>query len=75
MWRRISGPNGEDETGCWMKVHNGEPHNLLSSANIIRIIKSSRMRLAGNVERTGYAYRILVGKPEGNLSLGKSRHM
>jgi hypothetical protein len=49
------------------KLHNEELHNLYSSPNIIRMIKSRRMRWAGHVARMGVmtAYRILVGKPEG----------
>jgi hypothetical protein len=52
----------------WRKLHNEELHNLYSSPNIIRIIKSRRMRWAEHVARIGEtrnAYRILVGKPEG----------
>jgi hypothetical protein len=54
-------------TGDWWKLRNEELHNLYSSPNIIRIIKSRRMRWAGHVarmEETRNAYRILVGKPE-----------
>jgi hypothetical protein len=55
-------------TGDWWKLHNEELHNLYSSPNIIRMIKSRRMRWAGHVARMGklrIGYRILVGKPEG----------
>jgi hypothetical protein len=55
-------------TRDWRKLHNEELHNLYSSPNIIRMIKSRRMRLAGHVARMGEtrnAYRVLVGKPEG----------
>jgi hypothetical protein len=58
-------------TGDWGKVHNEELHNLYSSPNIIRMIKSSRMRWAGYVAGIGEkrnAYRILVGKPEGKTT-------
>jgi hypothetical protein len=57
-------------------LHNEELHNLYSSPNIIRTIKSRRMRWAGHVARMGErrnAYRILVGKPEGRRSLGRPR--
>jgi hypothetical protein len=55
-------------TGNWRKLHNEELHNLYSSPNIIRMIKSWRMRWAVHVARMGEmrnAHRILVGKPEG----------
>jgi hypothetical protein len=63
-------------TGNWRKLHNEELHNFYSSPNIIRMIKSRRMRWAGYVERMGAkrtAYRILVGKPEGKRPLGRPR--
>jgi hypothetical protein len=53
-----------------------ELHNVYSSPNIIRMIKSRRVRLAGHVARMGEmrnAYRILVGKPEGKNPLGRQR--
>jgi hypothetical protein len=59
--------------GNWSKLHNEELHNLYSSANIIRMMKSRRTRWAGHVGRMGEtrnAHRILVGKPEGKRSLG-----
>jgi hypothetical protein len=63
-------------TGDWRKLHNDELHNLYSSPNIIRMIKSRRMRWAGHVAQmreTRNAYRILVGKPEGKRPLGRPR--
>jgi hypothetical protein len=60
-----------------IKLHNQELHNLYSSPNIIRIIKSRRMKLAGHVARMGAKmneYRTLVGKPEGKRPLGRPRH-
>jgi hypothetical protein len=63
-------------TGDGRKLHNEELHNLYSSPNIIRIIKSRRMRLTGHVARMGdtrNGYRILVGKPKGKRPLGKPR--
>jgi hypothetical protein len=50
---------------------------LYSSPSIIRIVKERRMRWAGHVARMGEkrnAYRLLVGKPEGRMPLGRSRH-
>jgi hypothetical protein len=54
--------------GEWRNLHNGELHNLYSSPDIIRQIKSRRMRWAGHVARMGEGrnvYRVLVGNPEG----------
>jgi hypothetical protein len=53
-----------------------ELHNLYSSPNIVRVIKSRRMRWAGHVTRMGEGrgvYRILVGRPEGKRPLGRPR--
>jgi hypothetical protein len=62
--------------GSWRKLHNDELHSLCSSTNIVRMIKSRRMRWAGHVARMGEGrgvYRILVGKPEGKRPLGRPR--
>ena len=64
-------------TGEWRRLHNEELNGLYSSSNIVRVIKSSRMRWAGHVARMGEergAYRVLVGKPEGKRPLGRPRH-
>jgi hypothetical protein len=50
---RIFGPKRDEVTGGWRKLHNEEVHNFYSSPSIIRIIKSRRMRWAGNVARMG----------------------
>jgi hypothetical protein len=73
---RIFGPKRDNVTGDWRKLHNEELHNLYSSPNISRMIKSKRMRWAGHVARMGESrneYRILVGKPERQRPLGRSR--
>jgi hypothetical protein len=60
----------------WRKLHDEELHNLYSSPNIIRMMKSRRMRWAGLVARMGEkrnAYKILVGKPDGKRSLRRPR--
>jgi hypothetical protein len=70
--RRIFGPERDEVTGDWRKLHNGELHNLYLSPDIIRHIKSRRMRWAGYVIRVGEGrnlYRVLVGKPEGKRPL------
>jgi hypothetical protein len=74
--RRIFGPMRYELMGDWRKLHNEELHNLYSLPNIIRMIKSRRMRWAGHVARMGErrnAYMILVGKPEGKRPLGRRR--
>jgi hypothetical protein len=74
--RRIFGPRRDEVTGEWRRLHNGELTDLYSSPNIVRVIKSSRMRWAGHVARRGErrgAYRVLVGKPEGRRLLGRPR--
>jgi hypothetical protein len=71
--RRIFGPKRDEATGEWRRLHNEELNDLYSSPNIIRIIKSRRMRWAGDVARMGEkrgAYRILVGRPEEGDHLG-----
>jgi hypothetical protein len=73
--RRIFGPKREED-GSWRELHNDELHSLYSSPNIVRVIKSRRMRWAGHVARMGEGrgvYRILVGKPEGKRPLGRPR--
>ena len=56
--------------------NNVKLNDLYSSPNIVRVIKSRRMRWAGHVARTGErrgVYRVLVGKPEGKRPLGRPR--
>jgi hypothetical protein len=50
--RRIFGPKSEED-GSWRKLYNDELHDLYSSPNIVRMIKSRRMRWAGHVARMG----------------------
>ena len=47
--RRIFGPGRDEVTGDWMRLHNEEINDLYSSPNIVRVIKSRRMRWAGHV--------------------------
>jgi len=51
--RRIFGPKKEEVTVEWRKLHNEELNDLDCSPNIVRVIKSRRMRWAGNVARIG----------------------
>ncbi|KAJ4448745.1 hypothetical protein ANN_00136 [Periplaneta americana] len=63
--------------GEWRKLHNAELHALYSSPDIIRNIKSRRLRWAGHVARMGesrYVYRVLVGRPERKRPWGRPRH-
>jgi hypothetical protein len=73
--RKIFGPKREKD-GSWRKLHNDELHSLYSSPNIVRVIKSRRMRLAGHVARMGEGrgvYRVLVGRPEDKRPLGRPK--
>ncbi|KAJ4444170.1 hypothetical protein ANN_05960 [Periplaneta americana] len=74
--RKISGDKRDEVTGEWRKLHNAELHALYSSPDIIRNIKSRRLKWAGYVARMGEsrnAYRVLVGRPEGKRPLGRPR--
>jgi hypothetical protein len=73
--RKRFGPRRKED-GMWRTLHNDELHNLYSSLNIVRVIKSRRMRFAGHVARMGEGrgvYRLSVGKPEGKRPLGRHR--
>ena len=62
--------NGEDY------IHNGELHDIYGKPDIIRIVKSRRLRWAGHVTRMGNergAWKLLVGKPEGKRPVGRPR--
>jgi hypothetical protein len=74
--RRIFGPKRDEVMGEWRKLYNEELHNLYSSPDIIRQIKSRQMRWAGRVARMGEerkVYKVLVGKPERKSPLGRPR--
>jgi hypothetical protein len=68
---RIFGPKREGDIS-WRKLHTDELHNLYSSPNIVRVIKS-RMRWVGDVAHMGEergVYRVLVGMPKDKRPLG-----
>jgi hypothetical protein len=75
MLRKIFGPKREEDV-WWIELHNDELHSPYSSPNIVRVIKSRRMRWAGHVARRGEGrgvYRVLVGRPKGKRPLGRPR--
>jgi hypothetical protein len=74
--RRIFGPKRDEITGQWRRLHNVELYDLHCSPNIVRVIKSRRMRWVEHVARMGETrgvYRVLVGKSEGKRSPGRPR--
>jgi len=75
--RKVFGHKRDEVTGEWRKLHNEELNDLYSLPNIVRVVKSRRMRWAGHVVRMGEdrgVHRVLVGKPEGKRPLGRTRH-
>ena len=75
--RRVFGSKRDEVTGEWKKLHNEDLSDLYSLPNIVRVVKSRRMRWAGHVARMGEGrgvHRVLVGKPEGKRPLGIPRH-
>jgi len=69
---RVFGLKRDEVTGVWRKLHNEELSDLYSLSNIVRVVKSIRMRWAGHVARMGQGrgvHRVLVGKPEGKRPL------
>jgi len=74
--RRIIRPRRNEVTGEWRKLHKEELMDLYSSPNILRVINSRIMRLAGHVARMGErrgVYSVLVRKPERKRPLGRPR--
>jgi hypothetical protein len=68
VFRKAFGPKRNELTGKWRKLHNEELNDLYSLPNIVRVVKSRRMRWAGHVARMGEdsgVHRVLVGKPLG----------
>jgi hypothetical protein len=75
LWR-IFEPMRKEVTGGWRTLHNEELHNLFGTSHTFRVIKSRKMICAGHVARMGdmrNAYKILIGKPERNKKIGRTR--
>jgi hypothetical protein len=73
--RRVFGPRRDEVTGEWRRLHNEELNDLYCSPNIVRVIKSRRMRLVGHVARMGDergVYRVLVGETGGKETTGET---
>jgi hypothetical protein len=74
--RRVFGPKRDEVTEEWRKLHNAELNNLYSLPNIVRVVKSRRIRWAGYVARMGeerVVHRVLVVEAEGMKPLGRPR--
>jgi hypothetical protein len=74
--RKVFGPKRDEVTGEWRKLHNEELNDLYSLPNILRVVKSRRMRCVWHVARMGEdrgVHRVLVGKPEGKRPLGRPK--
>jgi hypothetical protein len=73
---RVFGPKRDEVTVEWRKLHNEELNDLYSLPNIVRVVKSKRMRWAGHLARMGedrVVHRVLVEKPEGRRPSGRPR--
>ena len=73
--RRVFGPSRDEVTGELRRLHNEELNDLYSSPNIVRVIKSRRMRWAGHVARMGEGrgvHRFLVGETGGKETIGET---
>jgi hypothetical protein len=71
--RRIFVPKRDGVTGEWRKLHNEELHNLYSSPDIIRQVKSRRMRWAGNVPRMAEERKLYKVKEQRKETTWKSK--
>jgi hypothetical protein len=72
----VFGPKRDEVTGEWRTLHNEELNDLYPLPNIVRVVKSRRMKWAGHVARMGEdrgVHRVVVGKPEGKRPLGRPR--
>ena len=74
--RKVFEPKRDGVTGEWRKLHNEELNDLCFLPNIVRVVKSRRMRWVGHVARMRKdrgVHRVLVGKPEGKRPSGRLR--
>jgi hypothetical protein len=74
--RRLFGSKRDEVTGERRKLHIEELNDLYPLPNIVRVVKSRRMRWSGNVarmEEERSVHRVMVGKPEGKRPLGRPR--
>jgi hypothetical protein len=74
--RKILKPKRDEVTREWSRLHKEEPHNLYTSANVIRVITPRRMRWEGHLARMGErrgAHRVVERKPEGKRPTGRTR--
>ena len=71
--KKIFGPKRDEVTGAWRRLHKEEFNCLYCSPNIVRVMKSRKMRWAGHVARVGtgeVSYRVLMKGPDGKRPLG-----
>ena len=76
MLRRTFGPRKNELTGQWKRLQNKDLNDFYSSPNVIRLIKSRRMRWMRHVacmEASRDVYGVLVGKPEAKRPHGRAR--
>jgi len=74
--RKIFGSKRDEVTGEWRKLHHEERSDLYCLPNIVRVVKSRRMKWEGHVARMGQGrgvHRVLVGKPEVKRPFGRPR--
>jgi hypothetical protein len=74
--RRIFGPKRDEVTGEWRKFHNEDLRDVDSSPNIIRMIKSRRMKWAWNIAQMGGEedhVQVIGGKARGKETTKKTK--